>query len=77
MNVSDLAARVRAELEDGCNRAQLPLPRLMLEPGRAIVGPAGVAVYRVLSVKRTGARTFVAVDGGMSDNPRPALYGVR
>lgn len=56
--------------------ARLPLPRLTIEPGRAIVGPAGITVYRVCAVKR-GARTFVAVDGGMSDNPRPALYGAR
>ncbi|MGW3815376.1 diaminopimelate decarboxylase [Streptomyces sp. NPDC005046] len=77
LSVGVLAGRVRAELEDGCARAGLPVPRLTLEPGRAIVGPAGVAVYRVLAVKRTGAHTFVAVDGGMSDNPRPALYGVR
>ncbi|MER5972951.1 diaminopimelate decarboxylase [Streptomyces sp. NPDC002055] len=75
--VGILAGRVRAELEDGCARARLPVPRLTLEPGRAVIGPAGVAVYRVLAVKRTGERTFVAVDGGMSDNPRPALYGVR
>ncbi|WP_033279520.1 diaminopimelate decarboxylase [Streptomyces sp. NRRL F-525] len=77
LDIRVLAGRVRAELEDGCARAGLPVPRLTLEPGRAIVGPAGVAVYRVLAVKRTGDRTFVAVDGGMSDNPRPALYGVR
>ncbi|MFH9961731.1 diaminopimelate decarboxylase [Streptomyces mirabilis] len=77
LNVGVLAGRVRAELEDGCARTSLPVPRLTLEPGRAIVGPAGVAVYRVLAVKRTAGRTFVAVDGGMSDNPRPALYGVR
>jgi len=77
LDISVLAGRIRAELEDGCARADLPVPRLTLEPGRAIAGPAGVAVYRVLAVKRTGDRTFVAVDGGMSDNPRPALYGVR
>ena len=77
LNIPVLAGRIRAELEDGCARAGLPVPRLTLEPGRAIVGPAGVAVYRVLAVKRTGDRTFVAVDGGLSDNPRPALYGVR
>ncbi|MFJ2889521.1 diaminopimelate decarboxylase [Streptomyces sp. NPDC087305] len=77
LNIPVLAGRIRAELEDGCARTGLPVPRLTLEPGRAIVGPAGVAVYRVLAVKRTGDRTFVAVDGGMSDNPRPALYGVR
>ncbi|MCF2527715.1 diaminopimelate decarboxylase [Yinghuangia soli] len=55
----------------------LPGPQLIVEPGRALIGPAGVAVYRVLVVKRTGDRTFVAVDGGMNDNPRPALYGAR
>ncbi|MFD9006692.1 diaminopimelate decarboxylase [Streptomyces sp. NPDC059582] len=77
LDVGVLAGRVRAELEDGCSRVGLPVPRLTLEPGRAIAGPAGVAVYQVVSVKRTGEHTFVAVNGGMSDNPRPALYGVR
>ncbi|WP_406112831.1 diaminopimelate decarboxylase [Streptomyces sp. NBC_01014] len=77
LDAAVLASRVHAELADGCARNALPVPRLTLEPGRAVIGPAGVAVYRVLSVKRTGGRTFVAVDGGMSDNPRPALYGVR
>jgi diaminopimelate decarboxylase len=77
LDLGSLAARVRAELADGCARNGLPVPRLTLEPGRAIVGPAGVALYRVLAVKHTGGRTLVAVDGGMSDNPRPALYGVR
>lgn len=51
------------------------LPYLILEPGRSIVGEAGLAVYRVGVVKNIpGARTYVAVDGGMSDNPRVALY---
>ncbi|MEV5900948.1 diaminopimelate decarboxylase [Streptomyces sp. NPDC052127] len=77
LNVGVLAGRVRAELEEGCASARLTVPRLTLEPGRAIIGPAGVAVYRVLAVKRTGQHVFAAVDGGMSDNPRPALYGVR
>ncbi|MFD7325986.1 diaminopimelate decarboxylase [Streptomyces sp. NPDC059875] len=77
LNIGVLAGRVRAEIEEGCARAGLPVPRLTLEPGRAVIGPAGVAVYRVLTVKRSGSHTFVAVDGGMSDNPRPALYGVR
>ncbi|MEU4104599.1 diaminopimelate decarboxylase [Streptomyces tanashiensis] len=77
LDVPQLAARVRAELRDGCAKVKLPVPRLTIEPGRAVVGPAGICVYRVLAVKRTGSQTFVAVDGGMSDNPRPALYGVR
>ena len=51
-----------------------PLPDLTIEPGRSIIAPAGVAVYRVGSVKR-GARTYVAVDGGMADNIRPTAYG--
>ncbi|WP_405982432.1 diaminopimelate decarboxylase [Streptomyces sp. NBC_00158] len=77
MDVTVLARGLRAELAGACAGAGLPVPRLAVEPGRAVVGPAGVAVYRVLAVKQTGATVFVAVDGGMSDNPRPALYGVR
>jgi diaminopimelate decarboxylase len=50
----------------------------VLEPGRAISARAGVTVYRVVTVKsRPAGRTFVAVDGGMSENPRVALYGAR
>jgi diaminopimelate decarboxylase len=52
----------------------LPLPRLGIEPGRAIVAEAGTTLYRVVTVKRHGARRFVIVDGGLADNPRPALY---
>jgi diaminopimelate decarboxylase len=54
------------------------LPQLILEPGRSLVGPAGVTLYRVGVVKQASeAVTYVAVDGGMSDNPRPQLYGAR
>lgn len=77
LDIPSLGARIRRELAESCAAAGIPVPRLTVEPGRALVGPAGVAVYRVLAVKRTGDRVFVAVDGGMSDNPRPALYGVR
>ena len=49
--------------------------RLAIEPGRAIVARAGSLLYRVITVKRQGARRFVVVDGGMTDNPRPLLYG--
>jgi diaminopimelate decarboxylase len=56
----------------------LPLPELILEPGRSIVGPAGVTLYTVGAIKRTDAGlTYAAVDGGMADNPRPAMYGAR
>ncbi|MDK9495007.1 diaminopimelate decarboxylase [Streptomyces katrae] len=77
LDVAALARGLRDGLAEACAAARLPVPRLAVEPGRAVVGPAGVAVYRVLAVKRTGDTLFVAVDGGMSDNPRPALYGVR
>ncbi|MFE7274501.1 diaminopimelate decarboxylase [Streptomyces sp. NPDC057623] len=77
LDLTALARKVRAELADACATSGLPVPHLIIEPGRAIVGPAGVALYHVLSVKHTGSYTYVAVDGGMSDNPRPALYGVR
>ncbi|MFF1412327.1 diaminopimelate decarboxylase [Streptomyces sp. NPDC058289] len=77
LDLTAFARRMRAELGEACAAAGLPVPRLVIEPGRGVVGPAGVALYRVLAVKRTGETVFVAVDGGMSDNPRPALYGVR
>jgi diaminopimelate decarboxylase len=55
-----------------------PVPRILVEPGRSLVGNAGVTVYEVGTVKEIpGVRTYVAVDGGMSDNMRPALYGAR
>ena len=49
--------------------------RLLAEPGRAIVAQAAVTLYRVGAVKPVAQRTYMAVDGGMSDNPRPVLYG--
>jgi diaminopimelate decarboxylase len=52
-------------------------PEIWLEPGRSLVGPAGVTLYRVGAVKELGETTWVAVDGGMSDNPRPQLYDAR
>jgi diaminopimelate decarboxylase len=49
----------------------------ILEPGRSLVGRAGVTLYRIGSVKESGGITYAAIDGGMSDNPRPQLYGAR
>jgi diaminopimelate decarboxylase len=55
-----------------------PVPRILVEPGRSLVGNAGITVYRIGTVKEIpGVRTYVAVDGGMSDNLRPMLYGAR
>jgi len=56
----------------------LPHPRLFLEPGRSVVGDAGVTLYTVGAIKTIpGVRTYASVDGGMFENPRPALYGAR
>lgn len=55
-----------------------PVPRILIEPGRSLVGNAGLTIYRVGTIKEIpGVRTYVAVDGGMSDNLRPMLYGAR
>ncbi len=72
--VSTLARVVRRRASEG----RLPLPKVMVEPGRSIVGDAGATLYRVGVVKTIpGVRTYVSVDGGMFENPRPALYGAR
>jgi diaminopimelate decarboxylase len=66
---------VTGAVRDACARNGMPEPVLTIEPGRSIVGPAGVAVYTVGSIKTIpGVRTYVAVDGGMADNIRPSLY---
>ena len=75
---ADYAAAIVAALYEGCERHNLPLPSLTIEPGRSVVGPAGVAIYTVGSIKEIpGVRTYAAVDGGMGDNIRPALYEAR
>lgn len=58
-----------------CEQKQMPLPKLLSEPGRSIIGSACVTAYTVGSQKQVpGIRTYIAVDGGMSDNPRPITY---
>ncbi len=72
------ADAIVTSLRRACKRHGLPLPALTIEPGRALVARAAVAVYAVGAIKRIpGVRTFVAVDGGMADNIRPAMYGSR
>ncbi|MDR7508498.1 MAG: diaminopimelate decarboxylase [Armatimonadota bacterium] len=69
---------VAGAVGSAARRRGLPRPRLYLEPGRSIVGDAGVTLYTVGAVKVIpGVRTYVSVDGGMYENPRPALYGSR
>jgi diaminopimelate decarboxylase len=72
---ADLAKRINKIVESECELASLAKPRLSVEPGRAIVGPAVFTLYQVGTVKDVdGIRTYVSVDGGMSDNIRTALY---
>ena len=66
---------ITSEIIDKCRELELELPHLIIEPGRSIVGQAGVALYEVGVVKDIpGIRCYVSVDGGMADNIRPALY---
>lgn len=73
-----LAPAIRDRLRARCGEARIAPPRLMVEPGRALVANAAVTLYRAGTPKvLPGIRTYVPVDGGMSDNIRPALYGAR
>ncbi len=76
-DAAELAASAASTARLAFVEAGLPKPEIWLEPGRCLVGRAGVTLYRVGSVKRLPERTWVAIDGGMSDNPRPQLYDAR
>src|SRR5580700_4760350 len=74
-SVKEIAQSLREIVDRQCLAAGLPRPRLTVEPGRAIVGPSTVTLYTVGTIKDVdGLRTYVSVDGGMSDNIRTALY---
>ena len=74
--IDDYAEAVVESVRGEWGRVGLPMPRVMVEPGRSIVGRAGVTVYRVGATKPiSGVRTYASVDGGMSDLLRPMLYG--
>ena len=75
-SIADYARALTGKLNRFISELGLSRPRLIIEPGRAIVGQAGVALYTVGTIKEIpGTRKYVCVDGGMSDNIRPALYG--
>ncbi|MCL2803987.1 MAG: diaminopimelate decarboxylase [Micrococcales bacterium] len=76
----DIAQAMAQQVERACRDYDLPLPRVSVEPGRAIAAPSGISLYTVGVVKDVTldgglSRLYVAVDGGMSDNVRTALYG--
>jgi len=77
-SIAEFIRELTSEIERSWSLEELPRPQLVLEPGRSLVSRAGVTLYRVGSVKRASeSTTYVAVDGGMADNPRPAIYGAR
>ncbi|MDN5326675.1 MAG: diaminopimelate decarboxylase [Moorella sp. (in: firmicutes)] len=76
--VKAYAETILARVREEARRLNLPQPRVLVEPGRSIVGPAGSTAYTVGTIKEIpGVRKYVAVDGGMADNIRPALYGAK
>jgi diaminopimelate decarboxylase len=78
LTIEDFVATILDGIERAWERQLLPRPQLLLEPGRSLLGQAGVTLYRVGVVKQASeSTTWVAIDGGMSDNARPQLYGAR
>lgn len=66
---------IMKKIDEECEKYKLERPRIVIEPGRWIVGEAGITLYTIGSIKKIpGVRTYVAVNGGMPDNPRPSLY---
>ena len=77
-SIEEYSQAVFSVLREETEKAGLSLPRIIIEPGRSIIGPCGTNLYTVGTMKDIpGIRKYVAVDGGMSDNIRPALYGAR
>lgn len=76
LSITEFAQVIDDALDAGCAAERFPRPHIVVEPGRAISARAGVTLYEVCGVKtQPGGRTFVVVDGGMSDNLRVSLYG--
>ncbi len=80
--VADLAAKIMGGIADEAAKRGLETPHIGVEPGRSIVGEFGTTLYRVGPIKTVPVgdgetRTYVSVDGGLSDNPRPVMYGAK
>ena len=74
-SIEDWVRTISESVSSECKKNNLNLPLLMCEPGRSIVSTAGVTIYKIGSVKEIpGLKTYLSVDGGMSDNPRPITY---
>ncbi len=75
IDYADAIHRIAAVVKEFCGKSGIPMPRVILEPGRSLVAAAGATLYTVGSVKEIpGFKNYISVDGGMPDNPRYALY---
>ena len=78
LDIARKIAEVAAHMKAAAARLGITLPKILMEPGRSIVADAGLTLYTAGSVKRiTGYKNYLSIDGGMTDNPRYALYGSR
>ncbi len=76
--LEDYMETVSQAIKEACEKLRIPTPYVYIEPGRSIVNSAGVILYQVGAVKEIpDIRTYVTVDGGLADNPRPAMYGAK
>jgi len=74
-SIDEWVRTISTSVLKACNKYNLDLPTLMCEPGRSIVSTAGITIYKIGAFKKIpGIRTYLSVDGGMSDNPRPITY---
>ncbi|QHI72407.1 diaminopimelate decarboxylase [Aminipila terrae] len=78
VRISEFIDPIMKELYDKCKEYELMIPQVTIEPGRWIVGEAGVTLYTIGSIKEIpGVRKYIGIDGGMTDNIRPGLYGAK
>ena len=78
ISIDDFAEAITKRFKEKIAELKIPQPKLIVEPGRSLVARAGVTLYTVGTVKEIpGLRKYIVVDGGMSDDPRPMLYGSR
>lgn len=76
IDIEESIRQIAEHINSYCYENDLACPTILMEPGRSIVADAGMTIYSVLSVKEiTGYKNYIAIDGGMTDNPRYALYG--
>ena len=75
LDIAEKTAQIAKAINDTCEKLKIDVPKILMEPGRSIVANAGMTLYKAGSVKKIpGYKTYISIDGGMTDNPRYALY---